>query len=319
MTVSDAKLLMEHHICHLTSPQRNWLNNNAVYLYATKSLKADHNMRKLNELSSEQNPVLFIQTKYQKRYNSMWNGNPRHFDKDSIPSRQILCKGAKVAITNRNFQPNWGLYNGALGTVMGIKFKQNENPQGGHLPLFVVVDFTHYTGPTWMDQNPTFVPIPIVTTPCKKGCYVAHFLPLCLAFARTIHKFQGMEAGPSKHIKAIVVDVGSTKFEALNPGLLYTALSRASALEAIYFSGPLTYDRLTNVKYKRNLYSTRKEPYEKIIMQDKWIHHLLEKKTHTKQVSNNNKINLKVWINNISISIQELDTIINFHKNHEWI
>ena len=54
-------------------------------------------------------------------------------------------------------------------------------------------------------------------------------------------------------------------------------------------------------------------------MRDKWIHHLLEKKTHTKQVSNNNKINLKVWIINISISIQELDTIINFHKNHEWI
>ena len=64
-----------------------------------------------------------------------------------------------------------------------------------------------------------------------------------------------MEAGPTKDIKAIVVDVGSTLFESINPGVLYTALSQASTLgdesltnSAIYFSGPLTSVSYTHLR-----------------------------------------------------------------------
>ena len=320
MSKTEAELLMKRHIRHLDISHKKFLNENAVFLYATKQLMQEHNMQKLNELSNEKNPVLLLQTKFQNKSNGLWNGNSKHYDKDSIPSRQIFCKGAKVAITNKNFQPNWGLYNGALGTVKGIKFKKNENPQDGHLPLYIVVDFPNYCGPSWIIEKPTLVPIPIVTAPCEKKCCLAHFLPLSLAFARTIHRFQGMEAGPSKDVKVIVVDVGTTKFEGINPGLLYTALSRASTLgddiksSAIYFSGPLTYDRLMNVKYKRHCNRQTTEIYEKVKMRDKWIQHLNENKEKTKKITNNEMKDLKEWVNNASISIKKLDEIINFHK-----
>jgi hypothetical protein len=46
-----------------------------------------------------------------------------------------------------NIEPKWGLYNGAIGTVVDIVYHQGENPNNGHLPKVVVVDFKHYRGP----------------------------------------------------------------------------------------------------------------------------------------------------------------------------
>lgn len=328
MSKEDAEFLMKRHIRHVPFEKRQWLEQNAVYLFATKQLKEEHNMRKLNEITNSTNPVLLLQTKFEKCNQSLCKtaGNKKHFDSDSTPSRSILCIGAKVAIENRNFQPNWGLYNGALGTVVGIKFAKGENPQTGHLPRYVVVDFPHYSGPPWIDDHPTYVPIPTVEIPCNRSynCCTARFIPLCLAFARTIHKFQGMEAGPSKHIPAIVVDVGSIKFEAVNPGLLYTALSRASTLgddsllnSAIYLSGPVTIDRLMNVKYLRTKNNTT-QVYQKVEMRDKWILFLLQQEEKTPTISTRKMTKLKEWASTTKITTAQLDEIILFHKKHCW-
>ena len=69
-------------------------------------------------------------------------------------------------------------------------------------------------------------------------------VPLEIAFARTIHQFQGQECGPDKNIKCIVGHPGPRSFETLNPGTFYSLLSRASMLgdengngSAIYFTG----------------------------------------------------------------------------------
>jgi hypothetical protein len=43
-----------------------------------------------------------------------------------------------------NIEPKWGLYNGAIGTVVDIIFRKGEPPNEGHLPTLVVVDLTHY-------------------------------------------------------------------------------------------------------------------------------------------------------------------------------
>jgi hypothetical protein len=51
---------------------------------------------------------------------------------------------------------------------------------------------------------------------------------LLLAYAKTIHKFQGLQAGPTGEGKAnnfydrIICDPGARDFESKNPGLLYT-------------------------------------------------------------------------------------------------
>jgi hypothetical protein len=70
-----------------------------------------------------------------------------------------------VELSKANIEPKWGLYNGALGTVVDIIFQEGENPNDGDLSLVVVVDFKHYRGPIWDKQHPTHVPIVLI----KKG------------------------------------------------------------------------------------------------------------------------------------------------------
>ncbi len=41
----------------------------------------------------------------------------------------------------RNFEPDWGLYNGSIGTVKEIVFKKGESPLDGTLPQYVIVEF----------------------------------------------------------------------------------------------------------------------------------------------------------------------------------
>ena len=75
-------------------------------------------------------------------------------------------------------------------------------------------------------------------------------MPLELAYARTIHKFQGLSAGPVDPGKipnpylCIICDPDEKKYEGKALGLLCTAVSRATTLgdkmglhSAIYFTG----------------------------------------------------------------------------------
>jgi hypothetical protein len=71
----------------------------------------------------------------------------------------MLCRDSMVEITKVNIEPKWGLFNGAIGTVINIFFRQGENPNEVHLPTVVVVDLKHYRGPVWDKYNPTHVTI----------------------------------------------------------------------------------------------------------------------------------------------------------------
>ncbi len=75
-------------------------------------------------------------------------------------------------------------------------------------------------------------------------------MPLEVSYARTIHKFQGLTAGPVDEGKipnmyqCIICDPDEKKYEGTSLGLFYTATSRATTLgdddglnSAIYFSG----------------------------------------------------------------------------------
>ena len=62
----------------------------------------------------------------------------------STPLLTHICVGAKVAIKGNNIAPTWGLYNGAIGTVKEIVFALGKNPNLGHLPLYVAVEFNSY-------------------------------------------------------------------------------------------------------------------------------------------------------------------------------
>jgi hypothetical protein len=75
-----------------------------------------------------------------------------HFNQNSYDQHTDICIGAKVTISNVNFLPEIGLYNGAIGDV--IKIVYNDRPVGPndkqhyHLPNYVVVNFPNLRLPT---------------------------------------------------------------------------------------------------------------------------------------------------------------------------
>ena len=120
-------------------------------------------------------------------------------------------------------------------------------------------------------------------------------MPLDVAYARTIHKFQGLSAGPVDDGKVpnmyecIVCDPDEKKFEGSALGLLYTAVSRATTLgddqglgSAIYFTGSEFKERrirrLTKLK-------DSDEDFKAAQKRQKWVQYLSrrEKECRRKQ------------------------------------
>ena len=85
----------------------------------------------------------------------------------------------------------------------------------------------------------------------KCFCCCRTYIPLRLAFAQTIHTFQGQNAGPVEPgqtpnaIQKLVCDPGTRRFEGNCIGLFYTLFSRVTTFgnpldkfsSAIYFTG----------------------------------------------------------------------------------
>jgi hypothetical protein len=266
----DSLLTLNMH--HQGGNIRSMIENDSetVHLFATRNQCAEHNLSQFLKQQSESNPVAMIKNKIPKSTKSSEN------DLGSIPKTTILCRGAKVCLKGKNFNPKEGLYNGSIGTVIEIVYKPGQSPIKGDFPHYVLVDFPSYKGPSYDIRHPTWVPIPTITT------YRPHqtYCPLQLSYARTIHTFQGYQAGPTQNIKKIVCHCGTTKHEALFPGLFYTALSRATTIgtaqdrskSAVLFTG-LTADRIERLRK-----GTNEKTYSLIKKRDKWTDYLEGKK-----------------------------------------
>jgi hypothetical protein len=78
-----------------------------------------------------------------------------------------------------------------MGTVIEIVYGEDENPNDGSFPQYVIVDFSQYCdGPLWMIEYPTWVPIPPLKLPCLNHCCQIKYIPLSLAWAKTGHTSQ---------------------------------------------------------------------------------------------------------------------------------
>ena len=123
------------------------------------------------------------------------------------------------------------------------------------------------------------------------------FCPLVPAWATTIHKFQGFEAGFEKtdQFKYLLVDPGNLSWEQKCPGALYVALSRARTMgtfwsdthnptdSAIYWHGSgMSEMRIAHgalKKGKRN--GDAKVNCVLIDKRDKWVRYLTKKGNNT--------------------------------------
>ena len=128
------------------------------------------------------------------------------------------------------------------------------------------------------------VPIPTSQYKCNKGCCTRSFCPLTLAYARTIHKFQGLSAGPVDKGKipnmydCIVCDPDKNEIEGRALGLLYTAVSRATTFgdddglnSALYFTGQsFKAERLRGLGIKKD----SRDEYQNVVRRRIWVEFL---------------------------------------------
>lgn len=264
----DISTLLSLNIHRVPSAERDRIQNDpsTVFLFATRKKCSEFNSSNLIAIHSESNPIALIISKIPKKLKSSST------DTSSFPQATVLCRGAKVCIRGRNFCPSWGLYNGAIGTVIEIVYLDGQNPNDGHLPLYVLVNFPSYVVPPFDVRNHTYVPIPSIKQYDQETRSEIVFVPLQLSFARTIHTFQGYQAGPQLNIKRLICDVGIARLEATFPGLFYTALSRATTIgsktdrikSAIFFMNLDSY----RVEHLRG--NTEEHTYKIIEKRDRW-------------------------------------------------
>jgi hypothetical protein len=125
-----------------------------------------------------------------------------------------------------------------LGTVSDIIFQERENPNNGNLPLVVVIDFKHYQRPIWDKQQITSDTCTYRSNKkrCEPNCCTWKQKPSHIIWTKTIRSAQGHNAGPTavnqtpNAIQRIIVHLGDRTYEALNPGLTYMAISRATTI-----------------------------------------------------------------------------------------
>jgi len=329
------------------------IEEKAIYLFYKNEKRIRHNMKMLARNQSQANPVALL--KARSMNHCFGKGISSHFDSEA-PVSCMICVGCKVALENKNFYPEWGLHNGACGTVKEIVFEKGKTPNNGDLPKYVVVEFPLYCGPIWdlgnkkvrnhQDNLDTVqftgkttnlivlafiqcVPIPVAEYSCTRqtGCCKRTFIPLCLAYARTIHKFQGLTAGPVDNGKIknmfdlIICDPDDGKFESSALGLFYTAVSRATTLgdkdglnSAIYFIGEhLTEQRIRKIGVCKN--STKE--FERVGERRKWVKYLHDREFKPK-FSKRKKRDLFKWGKEQRYSYEHLKSRIDKYL-HEKI
>ena len=126
-----------------------------------------------------------------------------------------------------------------MGIVQDILFEEKGPPA---LPKAVFVKFEKYNGPTITTlDGQGVVPIAPIKRSWedKNGITCSRLqVPLCLAWAITVHKSQGLTLEKAK------IDIGSKEFAA---GLSFVAISRVRSLNDLWLK-TFTYDRLQRIK-----------------------------------------------------------------------
>jgi hypothetical protein len=194
-----------------------------------------------------------------------------------------LAIGSRVAVS-KNVATELGLYQGALGTVVGFGYDSNEpkhqfpslsdflrsaelNTQ--EIPVVfvqmdVLGDSNKANGGTLnlscMANKPRVVPF--TATPsmrCLKHTYYRYQLPLVPAHCRTFHKAQGLTA-------AYGVVITPSPMVPFAMGLEYVAISRAKTLSGVVLVNRLRHDHFeTHGKERHTITAEYRRMYRKLV------------------------------------------------------
>jgi hypothetical protein len=330
----------------ISDARREECYNKGLWVFTTTVEVDNFNEERMKTLVNRENPLMVLNHSLTKSDRSTKEHTvQKHFHKKKLCTTRIaLCRGARVAI-NRNLWIEVGLFNGALGTVVDIRFHKGHSPLQSDLPAYVIVEMDKYDGPSWDPDNPLHVPIPISKLYCSRGgCCILNSVPLELSFARTLHKVQGQTIGPGHPIEIMIFSPGDTSFEGNNPGILYTGCSRATTLggddmnkSALYLTGKgVNLDRFMNLVYKRvggsnsnkrtfngNYNDTAKRArmkYNKVTKREFFLEYLDECEKNTKMtLSEADKFDIRCWKDNFDRTTIDTDTLNRIIAYHRYV
>ena len=214
----------------------NNYNQDYTHLYANKVDVARHNLKKLNQLDGDTQTFKATIIKRNKKIEGDIS-----FPKDNCIVETLQLKPNSFIILNKTIDFKKGLVNGQQGKYLGNSNDQLliETKNGRHYIPKSIWEFKHYD----IQQY-----------------------PVCLAWAITIHKSQGMG------ISQLSVNIGQKIF---NDGQVYVALSRACDAKHLHISEyselsikchPIVkkfYDKLNKNSSKWYLISNENEIYYK--------------------------------------------------------
>ena len=156
-------------------------HNKTMWLFSNNNDVKRKNVDKLVEVSTNNNlPVARLKCWYDTKKTQ--GGKERnvyksHFDINGYKSETDLCVDARVALRNWNILPSAGLYNGSIGTVIEIVYRDDpigpNDKQHNHLPDYVVVDFPHLKLPPYIE--PWDKLHPTVTSKIFTVCCLFHW------------------------------------------------------------------------------------------------------------------------------------------------
>ena len=296
----------------LSIERRTYLEDKGIWVFYKRQDCAMHNKKMLKKIHSKRNPVARI-------YAKVTQGKGKHFRKREQSDRNFdAAVGCRVAIDPDNLCALIGLYHGALGTIIEIIYAEGQSPNAKQFPLYIIVEMDRYTGPVWDKKHPKQVPICVTTKVCDNNCCILQYIPLSIAFGKTLHTFQGQEIIKHSIQDVMVFECETLIIESKYPGWLYTGISRVDSigngdieLSSLYFIPTNAREnRFINVRTKQHSVDN----YKRVDERDAWISYLDScKKTVTFSVSE--KQTLMDWANSVEISGTALDEIISFHNN----
>ena len=136
--------LLKLDLNNFSSEMQLKIKKDSTYIFATHDEKNKHNLEQLLSICSETNPLACLGVKDISTHRKFKRD---HFNSKSIPMRTHLSVGCRVAISGRNIEPRWGLFNGAIGVVQEIVFDVGKDPNNGDLPAYVAVEIFTYNPP----------------------------------------------------------------------------------------------------------------------------------------------------------------------------
>ena len=190
-TIEDYNLFKTRFFCTATLEEKNRFKD-ATRLYSRKDKVTEYNMDKLARLANGPNPESTCRIDARHTPISLQKA-AQAVTSDKMMGLQssiFLARGARVIICQNVWMAK-GLSNGCCGVVKKVIFAVGQGPPS--LPLAVVVEMdVGYNGPHLKDK-PRHVAFNPVTSFVEtfKGHLERTQIPLCLAFAVTIHKCQG--------------------------------------------------------------------------------------------------------------------------------